>query len=893
MTMSGSVTAGINTDILGWAKGQLAQWQHEALRRILQQGQLTEPDYLALVERAQFDLGIAVSPAALPDLTLTISDLPVPGSALGRMTLKALRNVENVNSLRTGSVLSFGPQLTVIYGENGSGKSGYARILKRVGRCASRAVEAILPNVYVSPTTNASKAILDVEVGGVARPLAWSEGKEPPAELRQISVFDSKCALSYLGADNQITFVPSVVDSIRLLSEATDEIKRRLAAVAAAAVPPYPPVLGALVQGTTNIGRTLGLLSAATDSKKLTDLGKWDTATDESALLGAQRQLAELRASGPALRQAKARSVGRSVGVLKNAIDKIVGAVGSSAIESLKQQAAEVLARSQAYDLAVASSFRDARIAGVGNDAWASLLEAAYRFSTETAYKGEPFPATSADALCVLCHQTLTTDASARLEKFWEFLKSEAAVAKNRARDTRDNTLRSMKAALAEAASDLSAVKADLEANEPNLWNGYLALQAASAQLVLAAEHAIAARSWDDLPALDFAVQEKCAERITAGTARLEAAGGDVAAESQIAAQEAQVAELAAQKRLAANLPAVQTYLEALKHHTALKAAVDSIATKALTFKAKSLYGTHVTAAFRSKVLENMQRLGLQRGGIAIEEKPAKGKVLHAIKLDGAKVAAQPSAVLSEGERTAISLSYFLADLGSTDETSVVVFDDPVTSLDHRIREGAVKALVAETKQRQVVVFTHDLAFFHEILSRAKVDQAMVVTHHVESFEQAVGLIQASTPWDALSVDERIVELQKHIARAKEAGAIGDSEGYNTQVGRFYSRLRATWERAVEEVLFNKVVSRYSKVVQTLRLQGVSIDTDSMSPVFEGITRCSAVTDAHDHATGASVPTPTVSDFTKDLDALRQFLANQKAKRKTTEKANAHLKVNP
>ena len=42
---------------------------------------------------------------------------------------------------------------------------------------------------------------------------------------------------------------------------------------------------------------------------------------------------------------------------------------------------------------------------------------------------------------------------------------------------------------------------------------------------------------------------------------------------------------------------------------------------------------------------------------------------------------------------------------------SAIVFDDPVLSLDHRWRKRVAKRLVEETKNRQVIVLTHDLVF--------------------------------------------------------------------------------------------------------------------------------------------------------------------------------------
>ena len=246
--------------------------------------------------------------------------------------------------------------------------------------------------------------------------------------------------------------------------------------------------------------------------------------------------------------------------------------------------------------------------------------------------------------------------------------------------------------------------------------------------------------------------------------------------------------------------------------------------------------------------------------------------------------------MLSEGEHTAISLAYFLSDLGSVEETSVAVFDDPVTSLDDRIREGAVRALVALAKDRQVVVFTHDLALYPELVSRGTVEQVEVLTHHVESFDHTVGAIQGDVPWDAMSVGQRVAELQKDISNAKSAASTGDAPAYKMLVSRFYSRLRATWERLVEELLFNKVVSRYERAVRTQSLVGVVVDKEAVTKVYEAMTRCSAVTEAHDHAAGATIPTPSTDEMKADLVDLDAFLKSHKAKMRVAEKENAHLK---
>lgn len=55
--------------------------------------------------------------------------------------------------------------------------------------------------------------------------------------------------------------------------------------------------------------------------------------------------------------------------------------------------------------------------------------------------------------------------------------------------------------------------------------------------------------------------------------------------------------------------------------------------------------------------------------------------------------------VFSEGERTAIALACFLAELRLADDSSGLIFDDPVSSLDHNVREYVARRLVTCEEQ--------------------------------------------------------------------------------------------------------------------------------------------------------------------------------------------------
>ena len=72
---------------------------------------------------------------------LDATHLPQPGAEREPVTLRSLMHHAGVNALAQDQTIRFGPHLTVVYGANAAGKSGYTRILKRA--CRARGAEEI------------------------------------------------------------------------------------------------------------------------------------------------------------------------------------------------------------------------------------------------------------------------------------------------------------------------------------------------------------------------------------------------------------------------------------------------------------------------------------------------------------------------------------------------------------------------------------------------------------------------------------------------------------------------------------------------------------------------------------------------------------------------------
>lgn len=149
-------------------------------------------------------------------------DLPTSASTGSRVELTSVSGLLNVNALADGGSLSFGDTgLTVIYGDNGSGKSGYARLVKDV--VGARHRDEILPNAFNPGAPKKQAAIITYRVDGQERSLSWPAGADP--ELRQVHFHDEPCGDHYLLNDTELSYRPPALNLFDKLIAATDALR--------------------------------------------------------------------------------------------------------------------------------------------------------------------------------------------------------------------------------------------------------------------------------------------------------------------------------------------------------------------------------------------------------------------------------------------------------------------------------------------------------------------------------------------------------------------------------------------------------------------------------------------------------------------------------------------
>lgn len=142
-------------------------------------------------------------------------------------------------------------------------------------------------------------------------------------------------------------------------------------------------------------------------------------------------------------------------------------------------------------------------------------------------------------------------------------------------------------------------------------------------------------------------------------------------------------------------------------------------------------------------------------------------------------------------------------------------------------------------------------------------------------------------PWKGLSVAKRIAQIRNDFAPLAKLHATSPA-AYEYQIKNLHSRLRDTYERVVEEVIFRDIVRRGADVIQTQLLRYVRLSDALAIRFHEGMTR--ANTHSHDNPASDTVPVSTPDEFKADIEAIEKLIAELKADSDAAEAARPQMK---
>lgn len=136
----------ILSEIQKWS-AKLPAWQQHAIAILFERPSPTPEELEGILVLLMDDHGID-DLIGIERRRLTEDKVARPIAGQSLVQIQALGNLSHVNALAEGKTVSFAPVgLSVIYGDNGAGKSGYTRVMKRACRARDQG-EAVRPNAY-------------------------------------------------------------------------------------------------------------------------------------------------------------------------------------------------------------------------------------------------------------------------------------------------------------------------------------------------------------------------------------------------------------------------------------------------------------------------------------------------------------------------------------------------------------------------------------------------------------------------------------------------------------------------------------------------------------------------------------------------------------------------
>ncbi|MEN8582785.1 AAA family ATPase [Burkholderia sp. RS01] len=851
---------------MAWLAGR-PKWQRNVATRICQGENLGPEDIREIA--AKLVEGQATEPSAL-----TEADIPGGSFSPDPVRLTQLRNVEGINVLAADQTLTFAERgVTVVYGDNGSGKSGYARLVRTAVR--ARVHGDVLGNVFEAAPRGDQHAVFEYTVGRGAQTSEW-KWKEPFSnELGRIQFYDDECGRAYISTASEISYRPSALTLLDQLVSVCDSVRQVLDdqlqtnTNSRAAIPTIDP--------HTEAGKFLASLSSKTTSEQIATATARDEA-DGPALAAALQHEAQLKGSDPLKEQKRLTALSEDYKSLAShcgSIDSQLEPAAMNHLVEIRRHARDLRA---AAKIASEQEFSNEPLNGVGSQTWRKLWETAKAFSESEAYPDHDFPHTGPTGHCVLCQQALSSEGAARLSRFQKFMtdttENDAQEAENRLATVRVK-LAAMQTVPPLVTASMARIRSESEvdANAVEEW------------LQDAGLHAAKVTAWLDETTMHKApseVSESPSKSLasTATTLTDRARDLDSAAfKDQLAAAVSAVQELQAKIALGTSAGEITKEVKRLAGRATIEAAKRMTDTGVITRKSTELTKEHVTRVVRDQFTRETEGLKLRR--VTLDSKAGrKSSLQHLPSLLDAATRASVTEVLSEGEKTALGLAGFFTEVEFDESLSSVVLDDPITSLDHTRRSLVARRIVELAENRQVIVFTHDVIFVGDLVKHGAESKVPISERWISRRGNVAGYCAEQHPWKAKDVKKRISDLKVELGRITRVADDLDPEAYDEKCASWAGKLSETWERAVNMEIVYEVVDRGTSQVKPHKFRILAAITNQDNEDFQiGYGRTSEWARRHDKDPEVNFVAPSCDEMAKEMNRIDTWYHRIKAYR--------------
>jgi len=754
------------------------------------------------------------------------------GNYKSDLLLTKLENIEGVNALTENQTIEFSPNLTIIYGANGSGKSGYVRLLKNV--FYSKAPEEILQNVHLDNGHKAVNARFTFKSNNIETLLGFVN--KDNAEFEQFAVFDGKSVLNHLERRNEFEFRPAGLSFFADYTTAIVTVEQKLNNdIQAKQLGSTADDLSAMFDGDSEIKTIVLRLNAETS---IDDLKRYTPFSDEDKIQkeAMQKQYDELLLAS----RGKEKEIRNLEGIKallaqsKQSIESLNPFFTTDILTKVKTAITDCITKEATAKAEGIENFNTDKIEGVGTTEWKNFIVSAEIFAKVQKAENVVYPDNRDN--CLLCQQPLSDEAQKLILDYWAFIKSVAEQNAKQAQEKLNKAqekYESLTFDLFPQDNTLTVWLSEKYPNELEILNQKLSEQKALAQNIISdiqnktvnerAEVKISTEQYTDIEnAIDEKIkllkeneQSKELEKLSNSKCFLEH-----------------------KEKFNVHFSKFETFVN--NQVWLKKANKADFAKRKVTETEKTLSNKYFNQKYIDAFNDECKKLN-GNFGIEINHTGTAGKSYRQLKLKGRN----PNAVLSEGEQKVIAIADFIAEMQLSPVNRGIIFDDPVTSLDNDRKKQIAERLAFQATIKQVIIFTHDLVFFYHIKNFSKKFLSGIndsfVHHSLERESPLCGKVVANTSPANEGQYNNPTKAEEWLRKSKATN--GNDRVDCAKAG--LSALRTSYEALAIFTILGGTVQRFDPQIRMGRLKDIKFEKLLIETVVEKHGEISDLIEGH------------------------------------------------
>ena len=846
-----------------WGK-ELHSWQRFILSYAVRDGKLdpsrVDEAYKLFLRDTKLDVGTEEIPPLPPSITGR-GDSSINDDIL----LKRIKSLKGVNAIPETSELTFGEKLTIVYGHNGAGKSGFVKILSAACFCRS-GYSGIISNIFKPPSDNvpASAEFIISRDNRQEEPICFTVGDETE-ELQRICVFDSSVAHTHLNQESTLGFQPVGFDVFDEMARVIKLIEKKLETDIEARRKPNNFTNLFLEKG--EIADEVSQINASTNVDVLDSLSIFGRAEQER-LEEIIRQEAEVRTNSSEETLGILSRVKTDITALSSKIRKqlihLDGKACKSALTLLEKQKA---AAEKAANIG-AKTVKHSNFHKIGSSVWNKFVEASRNLAQaeSESYPREKDP-------CLLCHRPLDQSSIVLIGQMWAFLDDSSRKTVLDIGAKINNLIKILNNLELILLPPESRVRSDFSKIIPEFVEILDSISNAFIERRNIITLALSNNSGTLMPKDDIAFPSNTLDDAIIKIEEYERKLREGRFVEILANLRTEHVKLRQRQILNKNINTIRTYIEDLKWiEKASNHKRSVLSTRFVTDKQKKLFRTHIVGTYINHLSYECEKLNFSLP-YEMKTRGSEGQTLRKLEVQGKY---SPGDIFSEGEQRALALADFLTEINLNPSSAAIILDDPVTSMDHRRKKKIATRLVDETTKRQVIVFTHDLVFFAFLSDYAENGQIPCERHWIERHDNVPGHVNLG---DAPPVTKEYRKTTKAMEFLEEAKKVSGSERVNL-IKSGAGSLRKTLEVVIIHYLFKDVVQRWDEQIRIGALTKICWSNELANEIIVLQDDISRLIEGHSNSEEFAGETPDLEDLKKLINRVNDVREKAKKERK-------------